>query len=120
MSALVCFAVYVRPSLRRMGGHRVLHLPMVEATLEAPVRKAATLTEFVRVWLTRGPTGWTARPAPSQSSGVLTSLSRGAGLLVGPVSQPELDTATSYPVLVLSPETLAASQPVAEFATELD
>ena len=115
VSALVCFAVYVRPALRRLTGHRVLHLPMVEATLETPVRKAARLTEFVRVWLVRGATGWTARPAPSQSSGVLSSLSRGAGLLVGPASQPELDAATPYPVLVLSPETLASAGPAAEF-----
>src|SRR4029453_9608303 len=36
VSALVCFAVYVRPALRRLAGHRRLHLPVVEATLESP------------------------------------------------------------------------------------
>ncbi len=49
VSALVCFAVYVRPALRRLGGHARLHLPVVEATLESTVKKAANLTEFLRV-----------------------------------------------------------------------
>src|SRR5262249_58877452 len=39
VSALVCFAVYVRPALRRLGGHRRLHLPAIDATLETSVRK---------------------------------------------------------------------------------
>jgi molybdopterin molybdotransferase len=116
VSALVCFAIYVRPSLRRLGGHRLLHLPAVEATLESPVKKASRLTEFVRVWLSQGEGGWTARPARSQSSGVLTSLGGGAGLLVGPVSRDALDAGERYQVLVLAPETLARETAGPEFA----
>jgi len=115
VSALVCFAIYVRPALRRLGGHRHLHLPVVDATLETSVRKAAKLTEFVRVWLSMSGAGWSARPAASQSSGVLTSLGRGAGLLVGPAASDVLDAGARYPVLVLSPETLARDRPPAEF-----
>lgn len=114
VSALVCFAVYVRPALRRLSGHRQLHLPSVEATLEVAMKKASQLTEFVRVWLARGETGWTARPARSQSSGVLTSLGGGAGLLVGPLSQTVLDAGARYQVLILAPEALARDTPVAE------
>ena len=116
VSALVCFAVYVRPALRRLAGHRRLHLPAVEATLETPVKKASRLTEFVRVWLSEREEGWTARPAPSQSSGVLTSLGGGAGLLVGPATLDVLDAGARYPVLVLAPEALARETPVVEFA----
>ena len=116
VSALVCFLVYVRPALRRLAGHRRLHLPAVDAVLEAPLKKASKLTEFVRVRLSRGPTGWIARPWPTQSSGVLTSLGGGAGLLVGPASVDVLEPGRSYPVLVPSPETLACEQPGSEFA----
>src|SRR5262249_9490919 len=116
VSALVCFAVYVRPALRRLGGHRQLHLPVVDATLEATVKKASKLTEFVRAWLSDGPTGWIARPAPAQSSGVLTSLGRGAGLLVGPAAADVLEAGARYPVLVPSPETLAREHPPIELA----
>ena len=79
VSALVCFAVYVRPALRRLGGHRHLHLPVIDATLATAVKKATKLTEFVRVWLSADADGWSARPAASQSSGVLTSLGRARG-----------------------------------------
>ena len=116
VSALVCFAVYVRPALRRLGGHRHLHLPVIDATLATAVKKASKLTEFVRVWLSADADGWSARPAASQSSGVLTSLGRGAGLLVGPAAADTLDAGARYPVLVLSPETLARDRPAAEFA----
>ena len=116
VSALVCFAVYVRPALRRLGGHRHLHLPVIDATLATAVKKATKLTEFVRVWLSADADGWSARPAASQSSGVLTSLGRGAGLLVGPAAADTLDAGARYPVLVLSPETLARDRPAAEFA----
>ena len=116
VSALVCFALYVRPALRRLAGHRRLHLPAVEATLESPLKKASRLTEFVRVWLTEGTEGWTARPAQSQSSGVLTSMGGGAGLLVGPAALDVLDAGARYPVLILGPEALARDAPVPELA----
>jgi molybdopterin molybdotransferase len=116
VSALVCFAVYVRPALRRLAGHRRLHLPVVRATLESPVRKATGLTEFVRVWLTQADDGWTARPARSQSSGVLTSLGGGAGLLVGPAALDVLEAGVRYEVLAVAPETLDREVPASELA----
>lgn len=100
VSALVCFWVYVRPMLRRLAGHHRLHLPAVDATLVAPVRKAEGLTEFVRVRLDRNGQGFGATPFVSQSSGVLTSLSAGAGLLVGPSAVRELRAGERFPVLV--------------------
>jgi molybdopterin molybdotransferase len=107
VSALVCFWLYVRPALRRMQGHRRIHLPVVHATLSAPVRKAAGLTEFVRVRLEDGPDGPVATAFASQSSGVLTSLGGGAGLLVGPAEQTELPAGRRYPVIVPGATTLA-------------
>jgi len=107
VSALVCFSVYVRPALRRLAGHRRIHLPVVTAELDRAVRKAAGLTEFVRVWLAPGPSGWSARPAASQGSGVLSSLAEGAGLLVGPSDLRELAPAQPFPVIVTSESTLA-------------
>jgi molybdopterin molybdotransferase len=102
VSALVCFAVYVRPALRKMQGHPRPHLPVVPATLAAAVRKAKGLTEFVRVRLSHGPAGPVATAEASQSSGVLTSMGGGAGLLVGPAELTELAAGRTYPVIVLS------------------
>ena len=103
VSALVCFALYVRPALRRLQGHRRVHLPVVRARLGAPVRKTRGLTEFVRVSLSDGPDGPIATAARSQSSGVLTALGGGAGLLVGAAELDELPAGASYPVVVAEP-----------------
>lgn len=107
VSALVCCYLYVRPALRRLAGHRRLHLPVVQATLAAPQRKAARLTEFVRVRLAGTERGFVATALPSQSSGVLSALGSGAGLLVGPAELGELLAGASYPVVVLTDATLA-------------
>lgn len=107
VSALVCFHVYVRPALRRLQGHRRLHLPVVQATLAARVRKATGLTEFVRVRLAEREGGFVATAVASQSSGVLTSLGAGAALLVGPAADTELRAGGHYPVMVVGDATLA-------------
>jgi molybdopterin molybdotransferase len=112
VSALVCFAVYVRPTLRKLAGHTALHYPVVPARLTAPVRKAKSLTEFVRVQLVRDGDGWTATAFRTQGSGVLSSLTAGAGLLVGPAAVNELDAGTVHPVIVLDATTLTTASPM--------
>lgn len=117
VSALVCFQVYVRPALRRMAGHRRLHLPVVDATLGTATKKATDLTEFVRVRLTLGDDGLTATPAASQSSGVLSGMAAGAGLLVGPRAETMLAAGRRYPVIVAGADGLAREQPASELGT---
>jgi molybdopterin molybdotransferase len=111
VSALVCFALYVRPALRRMQGDPRAHLPVVQARLAGKLRKASGLTEFVRVRLDEREGGWIATPYSSQSSGVLSSLSAGAGLLVGPAELDELAAGVSYPVVVAGAAALGRAVP---------
>jgi len=111
VSALVCFALYVRPALRRMQGDLRAHLPVVQARLAQKTRKASGLTEFVRVRLDERDGGWIATPYSSQSSGVLSSLSAGAGLLVGPADVDELAAGASYPVVVAGAAALGRAVP---------
>jgi molybdopterin molybdotransferase len=106
VSALVCFWLYVRPALRRLQGHRRLHLPVVRARLATAVRKAAGLTEFIRVRLEDEGDERLALPAPSQSSGVLTSLGAGAGLMVGPAPLDRIGAGAVLPVIVPAGEGL--------------
>jgi len=107
VSALVCFYVYVWPALRRLQGHRNVHLPVVQATLARALRKASGLTEFVRVRLRESPDGWVADPLPGQGSHVLSALGSGAALLVGPAEQNELAAGERHPVIVLAQDSLA-------------
>lgn len=107
VSALVCFYLYVRPSLRRMLGHTRLFPPLVSATLSEDIPVAPNLTEFVRCQLSQHKGHYTARSTGSQSSGVLSSLSLGQGLIIGPRDQTLLAKGAQVQVLVLDGEMFA-------------
>jgi molybdopterin molybdotransferase len=111
VSALVCFYIYVRPALRAMMGHELLHLPTVRATVEDDVHTAAGLTEFVRCTLDGEPHAYRARSTGSQSSGVLRSLSLGAGLMVVPAEVRTVVRGSEVRVIKLA-EDAAAQAPV--------
>jgi molybdopterin molybdotransferase len=83
VSTMVCFYLYVRPALRKMGGRSDLGLPRVAVKCACEMRIANGLTEFVRVMLERRDGELFATPTGNQSSGVLSSLSRADALLIG-------------------------------------
>lgn len=118
VSALVCFYVYVWPVLRGMQGHGARHLPTAEATLAGPIRKRAGLTEFVRVQLAMGDGGLTATPAASQSSGVLSAMTAGAGLLIAPAGRGEIEAGERLTVIVPAALALATADPAPALGTD--
>jgi molybdopterin molybdotransferase len=101
VSALVCFYLYVRPALARMMGYEKPFLPVVSATVGEDMPKAKGLTEFVRCRLTLTNGHYEAQMAGSQSSGVLSSLSLGEGLIIGPPDLPLLPKGMHVKVIVL-------------------
>lgn len=103
VSTMVCFYLYVRPALIKIGGRQAAGLPRVTVRCACDIRTAANLTEFVRVRLTRGEGGLLATPTGNQSSGVLSSLSRADGLLIGPASATLLKAGDQAVVLLLAP-----------------
>ena len=107
VSALVCFYLYVCPALRRMMGHEKLFLPVVSATVAEDIPKAKGLTEFVRCRLTRTNGHYAAHSTGSQSSGVLSSLSLGEGLIIGPADLPLLSKGMDVKVIVLDNDQFA-------------
>ena len=84
VSTAVTFDQFVRPALRKLMGHRLLHRPVVKARLARPVKKGPGRMHFVRVALTREGDEVVATPTANQSSGVLSSLIRGQGLAILP------------------------------------
>jgi molybdopterin molybdotransferase len=74
VSSLVSFEVFVRPALRKMQGHRHLHRPTVEVTLDHDVRKTPDRTEYQRATVVWRPSGLVARTTGSQSSSRLLSM----------------------------------------------
>ncbi|MGH7840257.1 MAG: molybdopterin molybdotransferase MoeA [Candidatus Binataceae bacterium] len=101
VSTMVCFYLYVRPALRKMGGRIDLGLPRVAVTCATEIRIASGLTEFVRVTLERREDGLFATPTGNQSSGVLSSLSRADALLIGPAELTVLKAGDQATVLLL-------------------
>jgi molybdopterin molybdotransferase len=102
VSTLVCFYLYVRPALLKMAGHQDLGLPRLEVRCATRIRLANNLTEFVRVKLERRDGKLFAVPTGNQSSGVLSSLSRADGLLIGPAARTELLEGDQATVLLLN------------------
>jgi molybdopterin molybdotransferase len=103
VSTLVCFYLYARPALLKMGGHTALGLPRVTARCAADIKTANNLTEFVRVKLERRGEEFYAHSAGSQGSNILSGLSRADGLLVGPARETVLKAGFQATVLLLSP-----------------
>jgi molybdopterin molybdotransferase len=110
VSALVCFYLYVRPALGKMTGHKKLFLPVVHAIVEEDIPKAKGLTEFVRCRLSQSDGHYQVRSTGSQSSGVLSSLSLGEGLVIGPAELPLLPKGMSIKVLVLDSDPFAGEE----------
>ncbi|MGH7813987.1 MAG: molybdopterin molybdotransferase MoeA [Candidatus Binataceae bacterium] len=101
VSTLVCFYLYARPAILKMGGFQRLGLPRARARCGCDIRLAKELTEFVRVKLERDREEYVARPTGNQSSGVLSSLSRADGLLIGPAAETMLKAGAYADVLLL-------------------
>ena len=101
VSTLVCFYLYARPALRKMGGMRRVGLPRVIARCSVEIKISRDLTEFVRVKLERDRDGYLATPTGGQGSGILSSLSRADGLLIGPSTETILKAGAQATVLLL-------------------
>jgi molybdopterin molybdotransferase len=84
VSSMVTFELFVRPTLRRMGGHRVLERPRVMARALDPIDNPGSRPGYLRVRLESVPGGLGARPTGEQGSGILRSMLLADGLAVLP------------------------------------
>jgi len=111
VSAMVTFEQFVRPALRKMVGHRSLFRPVVRVRVGERLAKKPGRLHFVRVELSREGDAIVARSTGNQSSGVLTSMVHGHGLLVFPAEAHELRPGDEATVQVLDEGFLAAAEP---------
>jgi molybdopterin molybdotransferase len=101
VSTMVCFYLYARPALLKMAGRTRVGLPRVKARCAVDIKIAQDLTEFVRVKIERDGESFSASPTGNQGSGILSSLSRADGLLIGPSAETLLKAGTYATVLLL-------------------
>jgi molybdopterin molybdotransferase len=111
VSAMVTFEQFVRPALRKMTGHRSLFRPLLRARVEERLAKKPGRLHFVRVELSRRGDAIVARSTGNQSSGVLTSMVRGHGLLVFPAEAHELRPGDEATVQLLDESFFASQEP---------
>ncbi len=101
VSTMVCFYLYARPALRKMGGFRRLGLPRINVICGADIKLARDLTEFARVRLERKDGEIYATPTGNQGSGILSSLSRADALLIGTAKGTLFNAGSRATVLLL-------------------
>lgn len=86
-STFVCFELFVRPALRRLGGFGTLHRPRLQVALAQPVQPNRSRVEYVRTRLEYGSDPIVATPLPHQGSGHLSSMMGVDGLLEIPAGR---------------------------------
>jgi molybdopterin molybdotransferase len=84
VSSMVTFELFVRPVLRRLGGHRILGRPRVQARALEPIDNPGSRPGYLRVRLESGNGRLGARPTGEQGSGILRSMLLADGLAVIP------------------------------------
>ena len=102
VSTLVCFYLYTRPALMKMGGRGVIGLPRIDARCASDIKLSNGLTDFVRVTLERSNGEYLASTTGNQGSGVFSSVARAEGLLIGPADASVLRKNDHATVLLLA------------------
>ena len=88
VSAMVCFELFVRPTLMKMMGREDNRRPHIEVYFEEDVKNNFGRMHAMRVSLTRTDKGWLARSVGAQGSGLVSSLTKADALaLIGPESE---------------------------------
>jgi molybdopterin molybdotransferase len=102
VSAMVTFELFVRPAIRRLGGHADLHRPMVSARALAPIPNPGRRGGYLRVTLSREGAEYGARLTGDQGSGILRSMVAADGLAVVP-GDTTIEAGGRVPVILLRP-----------------
>jgi molybdopterin molybdotransferase len=102
VSSLVTFELFVRPAIRRLGGHRLAFRRAVQVVTAEALSLGPPLRHFLRVTLSPVPDGLPrAHLTGSQSSGVLSSMATADALLIVPEDRPQVPAGTTLFALVL-------------------
>ncbi len=113
VSTMVCFELFVRPAVRKMQGHTLLHRRAVRTVTEEPLQTPGRLTHFLRAVVRETPDGWRVRLTGPQGSGILTSMTKANALLIVPEEVEQLAPGASLDALLLDdPRTLTVEPPL--------
>jgi molybdopterin molybdotransferase len=111
VSTMVCFELFVRPAIRKMQGHTLLHRRTVSAVTEEPISTPGRLTHFLRAVVRETPDGWRARLTGPQGSGILTSMVRANALLIVPEDADQVPPGATLSALLLDDARTLTTEP---------
>jgi len=111
VSTMVCFELFVRPAIRKMQGHTLLHRRTVPAVTEEPLHTPGRLTHFLRAVVRETPEGWRARLTGPQGSGILTSMVAANALLIVPEEAEDVAPGTKLSALLLDDSSTLTVEP---------
>ena len=101
VSAMVTFELFVRPALRRMAGHKVLHRPRVTARLACRVEHEPGRREFLRARVEWTQDGLVCHPARGQGSAMLSGMLSANALAIVPEGATRLEAGDLVECLML-------------------
>lgn len=112
VSCMVNFLQFVRPWIRRSLGDPTPFLPIVDAVAAEPLKGRPGRARLERVILSVGDDGaWQAASTGNQSSGILTSMARGHGLVLIDADNRGPDAGDPVRVQLLDPSFLDLAAP---------
>jgi molybdopterin molybdotransferase len=99
VSSMVCFELFVRPAIRRLGGHAELGPWLVTARLTEDFQYRTDRPTYYPARLEPDEAGWRVRPVPWFGSADLRGLTRANALLVMAVGDHRLGTGETCTVI---------------------
>ncbi len=98
VASMLCFLLFVRPALWKLGGRRELEPVRFTAVAAEPMRKKVGRREFKRGILRPTPQGFQVTTTGPQGSGILSSMVQGNCLII--LEESRGDVRAGEPVLV--------------------
>ena len=113
VSTMVTFELFVRPAIRRLGGHALPFRRTVPVVVQESITLGPRLRHYLRAVVQPGePVGaLAARLTGPQGSGILTSMARANALLIVPEDLPAVPSGTVLQALLLDDSQHVAEPP---------
>jgi molybdenum cofactor synthesis domain len=103
VASIVGFEVFIKPAIYKMVGAKEEPLPVVKAVLTRRVTTPINVRSFVRVRVHRRDDKLYAEPLAVTGSGILSTLTRGNGLLIVPENREGYDEGDEVEITLLGP-----------------
>ncbi len=104
VSVMVSFEQFVRPSIRKMTGHKKLFRPIITAIAKEKITTSKGKKYFIRCHVQQQENTWYASSTGMQGSGILMSMAEANGLMIIPEMQESVNPGDKVKIQLLDEE----------------